>query len=67
MKALGIAAAAAIALAPFLVVAIRPGVAQAAPFAGLEADLKAASGPRFRWRNVVFRRSPLFRSPRRRP
>ena len=34
MKALGIAAA-AIALAPFLVVAITPGVAQAAPFPGL--------------------------------
>jgi hypothetical protein len=41
MKALGIAAAAAIALAPFLVVAITPGVAQAAPFAGLGAGPKS--------------------------
>jgi hypothetical protein len=41
MKALGIAAAAAVALAPFLVVAITPGAAQAAPFAGLGADPKS--------------------------
>ena len=41
MKALGIAAAAAIALAPFLMVATTPGVAQAAPFDGLEADPKS--------------------------
>ena len=40
MKALGIAAAAAIALAPFSVVATTPGVAQAAPFAGVGADPK---------------------------
>jgi hypothetical protein len=40
MKALGIAAAAAIALAPFWVVATAPGVAQAAPFAGVGADPK---------------------------
>jgi hypothetical protein len=40
MKALGIAAAAAIALAPFSVVAATPGVAQAAPFAGVGADPK---------------------------
>jgi hypothetical protein len=40
MKALGIAAAAAIALAPFSVVATTPGVAQAAPFAGAGADPK---------------------------
>jgi hypothetical protein len=40
MKALGIAAAAAIALAPFTVVATTPGVAQAAPFAGVGADPK---------------------------
>jgi hypothetical protein len=38
MKALGIAAAAAIALAPFLVVATTPGVAQAAPFPDAGAD-----------------------------
>ena len=38
MKALGIAAAAAIALAPVSVVATTPGVAQAAPFAGVGAD-----------------------------
>ena len=49
MKALGIAAAAAaVALAPFLVVAITPVVAQAAPFPGLEAAPKAASGARSR-------------------
>jgi hypothetical protein len=42
MKALGIAAAATIALAPpFLVVAITPVVAQSAPFARLEADPKS--------------------------
>jgi hypothetical protein len=41
MKALGIAAAAATALAPFLVVATTPVVAQAAPFAGLGADPKS--------------------------
>jgi hypothetical protein len=41
MKALGIAAAAAIALAPFLVVTITPVVAQAAPFIGLEEDPKS--------------------------
>jgi hypothetical protein len=42
MKALGIAAAATIALAPpFLVVAITPVVAQAAPFVRLEADPKS--------------------------
>ena len=40
MKALGIAAAAAIALAPFSVVATTPGVAQAVPFAGVGADPK---------------------------
>lgn len=40
MKTLGIAAAAAIALAPFSVVATTPAVAQAAPFAGLGADPK---------------------------
>jgi hypothetical protein len=40
MKALGIAAAAAIALAPFWVVATTPGVARAAPFAGGGADPK---------------------------
>jgi hypothetical protein len=38
MKALGIAAAAAIALAPFAVVATTPGVAQAAPFSDPGAD-----------------------------
>ena len=38
MKALGIAAAAAIAFAPFSVVATTPGVAQAAPCAGAGAD-----------------------------
>jgi hypothetical protein len=43
MKALGIAAAAAIALAPFSVVATTPGVAQAAPFAGVGADI--STGP----------------------
>jgi hypothetical protein len=42
MKALGIAAAAAIALAPSLVVAITPVVAQAAPFPGLGADPKSS-------------------------
>jgi hypothetical protein len=41
MKAVGIAAAAAIALAPFLVVAITPDVAQAAPFPGLGAGPKS--------------------------
>jgi hypothetical protein len=41
MKALGIAATAAIALAPFSVVATTPVVAQAAPFAGLGADPKS--------------------------
>jgi hypothetical protein len=41
MKALGIAAAAAIALASFSVVATTPGVAQAAPFAGVGADPKS--------------------------
>jgi hypothetical protein len=42
MKALGIAAAATIALAPpFLMVAITSGLAQAAPFARLEADPKS--------------------------
>ena len=41
MKAVGIAAAAAIALAPFSVVATTPGVAQAAPFAGVGADPKS--------------------------
>jgi hypothetical protein len=41
MKALGIAAAAATALAPFLVVAITPGVAQAAQCAGLGTDPKS--------------------------
>jgi hypothetical protein len=41
MKALGIAAAAAVALAPFSVVATTPVVAQAAPFAGLGADPKS--------------------------
>jgi hypothetical protein len=41
MKALGIAAAAAIALAPFSMVATTPGVAQAAPFAGVGADPKS--------------------------
>jgi hypothetical protein len=40
MKALGIAAAAAIALALFSVVATTPVVAQAAPFAGVGADPK---------------------------
>ena len=40
MKALGIAAAAAIALAPFSVVATTPGVAQAARCAGVGADPK---------------------------
>jgi hypothetical protein len=40
MKALGIAAAAAIALAPFLVVATTPVVAQAAQCAGLGTDLE---------------------------
>ncbi len=38
MKALGIAAATAMALAPFSVVATTPGVAQAAPCAGVGAD-----------------------------
>ncbi|MBO0864802.1 MAG: hypothetical protein J2P16_07005 [Mycobacterium sp.] len=38
MKALGIAAAAAVAFAPFSVVATLPGVAQAAPCAGVGAD-----------------------------
>jgi HNH endonuclease len=38
MKALEIAAAAAISFAPFSVVATTPGVAQAAPFAGAGAD-----------------------------
>jgi hypothetical protein len=42
MKALGIAAAAAIALAPLSVVATTPGVAQAAPFSDAGAD---ATGP----------------------
>src|ERR1700759_3156712 len=40
MKALGIAAA-SITLAPFLVVAITPGVAQADPFPGLGEDPKS--------------------------
>jgi len=38
MKALGIAAATAIALAPFSVVATTPDVAQAAPCAGVFAN-----------------------------
>ncbi|HWF28707.1 MAG TPA: hypothetical protein VG327_10070 [Mycobacterium sp.] len=38
MKALGIAAAAAVAFAPFSVVAATPGVAQAAPCAGVGAN-----------------------------
>ena len=38
MKALGIAAATAIALAPFSAVATKPGVAQAAPCAGVFAN-----------------------------
>ncbi|HYB37620.1 MAG TPA: hypothetical protein VEF72_19015 [Mycobacterium sp.] len=38
MKALGIAAAAAMAFAPFSVVATTPGVAQAAPCVGVGAN-----------------------------
>jgi hypothetical protein len=47
MKALGIAAAAAIALAPVSVVATTPGVAQAAPFAGVGADPRGCQWCRF--------------------
>ena len=45
MKALGIAAAAAIALAPFSAVATTPGVAQAAPFSDAGALSATSSAP----------------------
>lgn len=69
MKAFAIAAVAAIALAPFSLVATTSGVTQADPCAGrLQSTLqRPPRGARLWPRNLVFQPTSLCRSPHRRP
>jgi hypothetical protein len=63
MKALGVAASAAIAFAPVSVVATTPVVAQAAPFAGLGADPKSCQWYPFSVVQYRISTEPTLREP----